>query len=397
MENTSVQKIGPADEIKGALVKMAEAGQLPLPKHINPERFVAVAQMAVMNNMDLVRCDKASIYQAVSRCAQDGLFPDGREAAIVPFGGKAKYMPMVAGICKKARNSGEVSAIDALVVHENDEYDCWTDENGPHFKYKRAYKNRGQVLLTFAYAIMKDKSCMIEEIDEDQMKAIREKSKASDSPWKGPFEDEMRRKSGLRRLAKYRLPNSSDLDNLFKEDNEFYEEPEKTGEEAPTRPSRLGAIIEAEAEEVTDAPAASAQDAAKDVFPASRPVAAPAARPSAPAASVAKPTVAPAAKPAAPKPSTPAPLIIKGVVQKMTAKDGVGANGAWRRIAVQLDGKFYGTFDEKMADVMQAAWDSKAETTITYRERKEGETTFRDILKIEYEEGEPVAESEVPI
>jgi recombination protein RecT len=45
----------------------------------------------------------------IVRLAQDGLLPDGREAAIVKFGNKAQAMPMIAGILKKIRQSGDVS------------------------------------------------------------------------------------------------------------------------------------------------------------------------------------------------------------------------------------------------------------------------------------------------
>jgi hypothetical protein len=43
------------------------------------------------------------------KLAQDGLLPDGREAAVVMFGNKAQAMPMIAGILKKVRQSGEVA------------------------------------------------------------------------------------------------------------------------------------------------------------------------------------------------------------------------------------------------------------------------------------------------
>lgn len=374
-----IVKITPVEEAKSALVSMKDNFATALPKHIDPDKFVAVAQIAIMNNPDLVnKCDRQSLYVAFTKCAQDGLIPDGREAALIPFAGKAKYIPMVAGICKKARNSGEVSVIDSKVVYENDTYDAWTDEKGAHFNHRRVLKNRGLPVLTYAYAIMKDGGVAFEEIDEDQMNEIKKKSSANDSPWKGPFIDEMRRKSALKRLAKYRLPNSSDLDPLLKHDDDFYEQQAEEAKPEKTEPSRLAEKINAQAVTVTAEvmPAATAQEAAQDakkVFTGARDV-------------NVKPQTVSAAKEA------------KGKIVTIKVTDSPNPQKPWRRFGVKIGDKFYGTFDKEMGERMQKAVDLDAETTITYTERVDDKkNVFRDILTFEYEEGEPIPEDEVPI
>lgn len=367
----------PVDEVKSSLVKMKDSFTSALPKHINPDRFLAVAQMAIANNPDLAsKCDRQSLYTAFTQCAQDGLVPDGREAVLVPFAGKAKYLPMVAGICKKARNSGEISVIDSQVVYEKDQYESWTDEKGPHFNHRRTFKERGQPILTFAYAIMKDGGVCIEEIDEEQMKSIEQKSRGNDSPWKGAFKDEMRRKSAIRRLAKYRLPNSSDLDPLLRHDDELYDEPESSKpREENTEPVRLGKIIEAQATVVEDKnlTAQEAVQEAKKVFPNAREV----------------------------KPNPKASGITqeaKGKIATIKVTDGTGSRGPWRRFGVKIGEKFYGTFDKGIGERMQKAVDVDAPVTITFTERTDDKKNiFRDIVTFEYEEGEPVPEDEVPI
>lgn len=379
---TEVAKVTPVEEIKTSLARMSESGQIPLPKHIQPERFVAVAQMAVMNTPALAQCDRASLYSEIVKCAQDGLYPDGREAAIVPFKGKAKYMPMVAGICKKARNSGEISVIDAQVVYQNDAYESWTDEKGPHFKHVKARENRGTPWMTYAYAIGKDGGVFFEEIDEQQMKAIEAKSNAGDSPWKGPFKDEMRRKSALRRLGKYRLPNSADLDFTFKQDDDFYDTPEETDKEEKTTPSRTRDIIEAHAtvvEETTAAPM-SAQEAvamAKEIMPGSREVKAPVQSPP-----EKKGTVV-----------TSAPITLKGKISKLGSKE---INGKMRYI-IEIDSVRYGTDKPELLDKAQRAYEIKAEVTIKYRERKNETTLVRDFESLEFQDVQPVSADDVPI
>lgn len=250
--------LAPVDEIVQTIGKSIGQYAMVLPPQITPEKFVRVAQTAIRANPTLASCTKQSLYAAFHKCAADGLIPDGREAAITYFTNKtgekiATYMPMVQGICKKVRNSGELGMLDAVVVYEKDEYDSYTDETGPHFRHRKARGDRGEPILTFAYATTKDGSHYFEEIDEAQMKAIESASKAKDGPWKGPFRDEMKRKSAIRRLAKYRLPSSADLDSVIRADDEL-NEPESSGEpekkEEPKKTStRLSNVIDAQVKE----------------------------------------------------------------------------------------------------------------------------------------------------
>lgn len=245
MAETQVTKITPAEEICNALALRTTEFHKALPPQIPGEKFVRVAQTAIRMEPKLAACDRQSLYAAFYKCAQDGLIPDGREAAIVPWGTTARYMPMVGGIMKKVRNSGEIGDVDAQVVHENDDYKAWIDEKGRHFRFEKARKDRGNPILTFAYAVGRDGAFYFEEVTEEEMMRIKAMSKASDSPWKGPFENEMKRKSALRRLAKYRLPSSTDLTNLTQTEDDIYEAP--TQPAAPTepgKPNRLKDIIQ---------------------------------------------------------------------------------------------------------------------------------------------------------
>lgn len=345
----------PVTEISNTLVKMQDAFKEALPSHIPAERFVAVAKTAIINNPQLATLDRQSVYQALMQCASDGLMPDGRECAIVPYAGRAKYTPMIGGITKKVRNSGEIGTVDAQVVYENDSYEAWVDEKGPHFKHVRSRGDRGKIVLTYAYALGKDGSVYFEEVSEEQMQKIRAMSKAKDSPWNGPFADEMRRKSALRRLAKYRLPNSSDmsLQDVLKRDDELYDEEEKTGEQEPEapKPSRLSAIIEAQAEPTVEEAVEMVQEAI------------------------------PEATVVAPKPA-PNGLVVVGKIEDLTAKDGEKNGKAWRRFAVKIGGEFYGTFDTKINDAATAAVDAGQEVQVEYKERQSGGKVFRDIVSL---------------
>jgi recombination protein RecT len=260
----------PIDDIRNSINRLEPQLKMALPSHISPQKFIRATMTAIQTTPALVNVERQSLFAEVMRSAQDGLIPNGDEAAIVPFGKQAKYMAMVKGICKKARNSGEISTMDAVVVYENDKYESWIDEKGPHFKHVKARKDRGNPILTYAYAITKDGAFYHEEIDEEQMSAIEKVSRGNNTPWKGPFRDEMKRKSALRRLAKYRLPSSADLEPMFRADDELYDlnQPEDTPEPVEkdvTAPQRLSKILtEDEPKEVVEASADAEPDELAD-------------------------------------------------------------------------------------------------------------------------------------
>lgn len=223
IEKKAETKPTPIEQIRGQLNSMSSQFQAVLPANVTPEKFIRVAMTAIQTLPMLLDKNRQSFFAECLKCAQDGLLADGREAALVPFKDRVKYIPMVAGICKRIRNSGGVSTIDSQVVYSLDKYESWTDETGVHFKHTKAVGDRGKPVLTYAYAITKEKDVYFEEMSEAEMDEIKKMSSASNSPWKGPFQDEMRRKSAIRRLAKYRLPSSADVADLVERDNEIYD------------------------------------------------------------------------------------------------------------------------------------------------------------------------------
>lgn len=200
------------DELKGSLLKMESQFKVALPKHISPEKFIRVVQTAVSTSKGLVECDRTSLYAACMRAAQAGLLPDGREAAIVSYGGQASFQPMVDGIMKLVRNSGELASMTSEVVYAGDDFDYWVDTDGPHLKHKpKMFGNRGDKIGVYALAKTKDGAVYIEILSKQQVMDIKNSSPSKNGPWQGPFEGEMWRKSAIKRLGK-RLPKSTDID-----------------------------------------------------------------------------------------------------------------------------------------------------------------------------------------
>ena len=209
--------------------------------------FTTVCNTLKKNN-DLLYLDRWSLLNAVLQCAQDGLVPDGREAAFIKYGNKIQYLPMIGGILKKVRESGELISINAHVVYERDEIEYWIDQDAEHILHKPALRpDRGSPVFTYAVAHVKGGGIYIEFIYEKEIQAVKGISKARNGPWDGPFADEMRKKTAIKRLAK-RLPMSPSFAEALDRDNELYDlrkanlqpqmrEPEKT------IPAQLESII----------------------------------------------------------------------------------------------------------------------------------------------------------
>lgn len=202
-------------QVRNDLQKMQDQFQAVLPPQIPVERFVRTAITAVGMQPELLRTDRRSLLGACMKAAQDGLLPDGREAALVIFKGRAQYLPMVAGLLKKARQSGQISSISAHVVYERDQFDYELGDN-EHILHKPLITGeRGKPVAVYAIARTTDGGAYREVMSVAQVEKVRAVSRASkpDSPW-NQWWDEMARKTVIRRLAKY-LPSSTDLDQLL--------------------------------------------------------------------------------------------------------------------------------------------------------------------------------------
>ncbi|MGA0564130.1 recombinase RecT [Ancylobacter sp. VNQ12] len=194
-----------------------------LPAHIPVERFKRVVLTAVQNNQDLLRADRQSFFNACMKSAQDGLLPDGRDGAIVLYGNKAQWMPMVFGILKKIRNSGELGMITGRVVYGGDKFRYWIDDSGEHVEYEPAdTPDTDTVRRVFAMAKTKDGELYVEPMSVKEIEKVRAISRAKNNgPWVDWWE-QMAIKTALRRLSK-RLPMSSDLDDLLRRDDDLYD------------------------------------------------------------------------------------------------------------------------------------------------------------------------------
>jgi len=282
------RKLSPMDSFRKDAVAMEREFSRALPPHIPVERFLRVVTTAVQTSMaanftNLLECDRKSLWQAAIRAAQDGLLPDGREGAILKYGDKAQWLPMVAGIRKKARNSGEISTWDVHCVFKNDEFKLRLGDN-PSIEHTYDLSTaRGELIGAYSVALLKDGSKSYEVMSIDEIRAIRDRSSAwqaytskkiKSTPW-STDEGEMARKTVAKRHAK-QLPSSADLDDLMRRDDDLYEfnkaDEAENVTQLPKRPRGKSALDEfASSDGKTIDADAVEQDPAKPAAPAHDP------------------------------------------------------------------------------------------------------------------------------
>lgn len=222
------RRADPVVVLRQSLTAMGDQLKMALPSHISVDKFQRVTMTAIQSNPDLLEADRRSLFAAVTKAAQDGLLPDGREGALVIFNQrnrqtngwdkKVQWMPMIAGILKKIRQSGEIASVDVHIVHEKDKFTYRPGIDAVPIFEPDWFADRGKPIGAYAIATLKSGEVVPPEImNVADIEKVRKVSRASD---KGPWVDwwgEMARKTVMRRFAK-RLPSSTDIEAEFQKD-----------------------------------------------------------------------------------------------------------------------------------------------------------------------------------
>ena len=222
------------DVVRDQFERMGDQFKAVLPAHIPVERFARVVMTAIQNNPQLLQAPRKELFNASMKAAQDGLLPDGREGALVlrrtKSGFSITWQPMIAGVRKKARNSGEISTWDAHVVYENDFFQFQLGD-APQINHTYDLKApRGEPVGAYSVCVLKDGTKSYEVMSADEINSIRDRSdgwkaykaeKIKSTPWSTDWA-EMARKTVAKRHSKV-LPMSTDLDDLIRRVDELYD------------------------------------------------------------------------------------------------------------------------------------------------------------------------------
>jgi recombination protein RecT len=212
--------LAPLDVMRSTIAALAPEFKAALPPQIPVERFIRTIITTLQMNPDLLAADRKSVLATCMRAAQDGLLLDGREAAAVMYGSKCQYLPMVGGILKKMRNSGDIASVDAQTVYQND-YFLYELGLEPKLVHRPIITGeRGPSICWYAVVKTKDGGIIIEVMNKADIEKVRKvsKAKSEQSPWSTWYE-EMAEKTVLKRISK-RCPSSADLEQVIEHDNE---------------------------------------------------------------------------------------------------------------------------------------------------------------------------------
>ncbi|MEE8309452.1 MAG: recombinase RecT [Hyphomicrobium sp.] len=212
MSNQNVVLKEKTDTVRALLKAMRKQLALALPAHLTPDRLVRVTMTAIQNNPRLLDCDRTSLLAAVMTSAQLGLEPDGvlGQAYLVPYGSKVQFIPGYKGYLALARNSGEISTIQAHEVCANDTFGYAYGLN-ERLDHVPADGDRGEITHFYAYAKYKDGGHIFEVLTRADIDATRDNSdgykafkakRIKSNPWHSHY-TQMGRKTVIRKLANY--------------------------------------------------------------------------------------------------------------------------------------------------------------------------------------------------
>jgi recombination protein RecT len=209
-----------------------------LPDNVSVDRFKRTLVTAVATNPDLLYADRRTLFNSSLKAATDGLLPDGKEAALVIFNTDVKmrnpntgldetfkiaavsYIPMLAGLKKRMRNSGEVLSIAAEVVRAKDKFAYGLGDN--------AYINhdppplgtdRGDIIGAYAIIRLRNGEVIRDVMDVKRIELARNQSRQKDGLMWSKFYDEGCCKTVLKHAAKD-APQSAELVRILYRDEE---------------------------------------------------------------------------------------------------------------------------------------------------------------------------------
>lgn len=222
-QTTAVAPLAPAkpiDQFRQELIARRPMLASMLPSNIRPEKFESTVIAAIGANPKLLECSRASLMKASIEAAELGLSlnPALKEADIlVRWDGRTKqniaqFQPRFQGLMKLARQSGEIADIYAHAVRDGDEFDY---ELGLNKKLvHRPGPKRGALTHAYCVWVTRDGQKSFEVLTLDDVLKIKTRSSSKNregelvGPWAND-EEEMWRKSAVRRASKY-MPMAAD-------------------------------------------------------------------------------------------------------------------------------------------------------------------------------------------
>jgi len=194
-----------------------------LPRHLDADKMIYVALETVRADSFLRQCEPLSIVQAVLEASQLGLMLGKKlgHAYLVPRRDKkannilkCQLLIGYRGFIALAHRTGKVSSIFPAVVHQGDQFSLklGTGRQLSHAPLLDPSK-RGDWIGAYAVVEFRDGRTDFEWMTRQEIEKVKQCSESASeawSPWRR-FEDEMIKKSPIRRMAKRLCLSSEDM------------------------------------------------------------------------------------------------------------------------------------------------------------------------------------------
>jgi len=198
-----------------------------LSQNVDRDRFMRIVLSEFTNNPDLNKCKPETVLTSIIGSAQLGLEVGKTlgHAYLIPYKQDCTLIIGYKGLLELALRDPSVTDIYAQVVYENDrfEHQLGTDPKLVHIPAPLG-EERGAKIGAYAVCRKTDGTTHFEIMDKGEIEKIKRKTQGGGTrgPWK-EYEDEMWRKTVIRRLVKYmRLLPVEAFETLAKEDEKEF-------------------------------------------------------------------------------------------------------------------------------------------------------------------------------
>jgi phage RecT family recombinase len=247
---------------------------------LQASREASFAIQRVVKDKLLLECDPISLRDAFENCAMIGLSlnPALQYAVIIPVWNKDRQLyeatlwPMYRGFIKLGCDTGLITSCEVENVYAQDEFVLRKDSDRTHYSHTinhRAQRNTDENPYFGTYCITRltndPERPLVEWVPADDIEKMKLSSKNYDASNPNPnsvwvkWEDEMRRKSALKRAQKWwpksdgghqeRLARAVEIDNRIESDRS-HEKPIE-GETSERAPPPVKKITKEQAAELT--------------------------------------------------------------------------------------------------------------------------------------------------
>ncbi|WP_420588268.1 recombinase RecT [Bacterioplanoides sp.] len=206
----------------------SKAIQSMLPAGLDPRRFMRTVVNTISTHPQsdrLLKANRTSLFSACQKAAGDGLLIDGRESTLIVFKDKKKntetvnYIPMVQGLVKLARNSGEIANIISEVVFSNDSFQYRPGIDDQPVFDPDWFGQRGDAIGAYAVVITTNEEKIVRVLPKKRIMTIASTGRNADqfNPDTGVNFEEWWRKTAIKNVLKY-APKSSYLESAMASD-----------------------------------------------------------------------------------------------------------------------------------------------------------------------------------